>query len=82
MRAGVLLVVLSAAATTAAVRWTSTFGLSCRYCDNLFQLSPGDLESFRRSESPDRFPYRTSDDLDVTLTGALAGSFSRAGRIE
>ncbi len=60
----------------AGVRWSSSFNINVEYDNNIFYLSPADLQKFRLSEIPARFPYYSADDIDWKITAGLRGSYS------
>lgn len=51
--------------------WSGEFSSSLTYDNNIFCLSPEDMEQFRHSQNPARFPYQTADDIDVVFKGEL-----------
>lgn len=54
-----------------ADRWRVIWGADVRYNNNIFFLSPSDIIAFQHRDNPGRFPYRTLDDVDFTLSGSL-----------
>lgn len=74
-----LLIIYAVSAT--ATGWNSALEASLIYCDNLFYLSPADIDSFLRSKNPSRLPYRSLDDLALTAGWSAVWRFSEAGRI-
>lgn len=60
---------------------SSALQASLSYCDNLFYLSPSDIDSFLLSRNPLRLPYRSLDDISLTTAWSTVWRFSRAGYI-
>ncbi len=58
--------------------WRYSFNADVTYDNNIFCLSPLDIDSYRHGENPARFPYHSLDDIDVTVVGALRW---RAGKV-
>ncbi|UCG41955.1 MAG: hypothetical protein JSU73_08685 [candidate division WOR-3 bacterium] len=82
--AGFLLVVsglMSGAETMRpAPRLSSYYKLVLTYDTNVFRYSDSDLDSFRISINPDRFPVRSADDLDAALSAGLKYRFKQGRR--
>jgi hypothetical protein len=62
-----------------APRLSSYYKLLLTYDTNVFRYSDQDLDSFRVSINPDRFPVRSADDLKPALSAGLKYRFN-AGR--
>ncbi len=60
-----------------AVRWNGSFDANIEYDNNIFYLSPADLQKFRLGENPARYPYHSADDVDLKVTADLRGVFTR-----
>jgi hypothetical protein len=83
-RAVSVLVALSVLATGVetvgpAPRLSTYCKLVLTFDTNVFRYSDQDLDSFRVSINPDRFPVRSADDLDAALSAGLKYRFN-AGR--
>jgi hypothetical protein len=61
-------------------RFDGYFRTELNYDDNVFRYSAEDLDAFRMSEEPERFPIRSADDLDVAVSGGLKLRYSRGRR--
>lgn len=62
-----LLSIVAGAVAVPAGRWQ----MALVYDNNLFRLSSAELDSFRSSVNPSRFPYRSADDIEVMAAGSL-----------
>jgi hypothetical protein len=47
------------------------------YDDNLFRYSDSDLELFRNGAEPQRFPFRSADDLGLSVAGGMKYRYAR-----
>ena len=61
-------------------RFDGYFRAELDYDDNVFRYSTEDLDAFRMSEEPERFPIRSADDLDVAVSGGLKFRYHRGRR--
>lgn len=83
-RAAVLLLALFVSANaakrlSALPKLTSFFRFQTTYDNNPFRYSGEDLEAFRSSAEPARFPIRSADDLEIALSGGWKYRY-RTGR--
>ncbi|NPV13429.1 hypothetical protein HPY86_00635 [candidate division WOR-3 bacterium] len=68
----VVLFLFLATVARGADLWRTVWEADVKYHNNIFLFSPSDIEVFRQRENPARFPYKTLDDVDVTVSGQLA----------
>lgn len=69
---------LCVCAAAVAADWQADIRLA--YDNNPFEYSAADLALFRSAAAPERFPIRTSDDLQASLSGSVLQRFRLAGR--
>jgi hypothetical protein len=69
---------VGAAGSAPNIEWQGQFRIT--YDDNPFEYSSTDLERFRLRASPNRFPLRTSDDLDADIGLGLTCRYRLADR--
>ncbi|MGC9110479.1 MAG: hypothetical protein ACP5JB_01245 [candidate division WOR-3 bacterium] len=62
----------------AKTNWLAKFNSDIIYDRNIFCLSPSDLDRYRQRIEPERFPYRSADDLKLMLNAELTGRFSKS----
>lgn len=63
--------------TFAQIQWSTLFSADLTYDQNIFYLSPSDLDKYRQRLEPLKFPYRSADDLDLMFHSELSGRFSK-----
>lgn len=61
----------------AEVRWSGSFNANVVYDNNIFYLSPADLQKFRLGENPVRYPYHSADDVDWKINADLRCAFTK-----
>lgn len=74
---------LAVALCFASIGWQAKLDLV--YDDNVFEYSPSDLGEFQRRAAPERYPFRSADDLSANAGFNLAWryrAFLRPGALE
>uniref|UniRef100_A0A7V3PT99 DUF3570 domain-containing protein n=1 Tax=candidate division WOR-3 bacterium TaxID=2052148 RepID=A0A7V3PT99_UNCW3 len=61
----------------AKISWLASFTSDLTYDQNIFYLSPSDLEKYRQRTEPLKFPYHSADDLTLMLDVELTARFSK-----